>query len=331
MVGASKRPRAAGSAGPARRIPPAGDPPPLDGREIPEIPPRIFPFSGLLPLIGMVHLAPLPGSPRFAGEFEPVVARAVRDARRLADAGFDGILVENYGDLPFHPRSVPPVTIAAMTAILAALRDAVTGSVVWGVNVLRNDAAAALSIAAVTGAGFIRVNVHTGATVTDQGILEGKADETLRLRQAIAPQVAILADARVKHGRSLTAGSLGDEVRDLVERGLADAVLVTGSRTGSAPDLDEVRGAVAAADGVPVLVASGVTPASAASYLGVANGLIVGTVLKRGGTTASEIEPARAGRLVDIVRAFRESIPAETRTATSRRSASRRTNRARRH
>lgn len=258
---------------------------------------RIFPFAAARPLIGMVHLAPLPGSPRYAGDLEAVIARAGRDARRLAEAGFDGILVENYGDLPFHPAAVPPITIAAMTAVVAELRRLTPGRVAWGVNVLRNDAAAALAIAAATGAGFIRVNVHTGATVTDQGIVAGRADETMRLRRAIAPNVAVFADAQVKHGRSLREASLEEEVRDLAERGLADAVLITGARTGSAPEVEEVACAARAAGEVPVFVASGVTPGSAAACLEFARGLIVGTALKRGGQTEAEIDPSRARRM----------------------------------
>lgn len=292
---------------------------------------RISPFSVARPLIGMVHLPPLPGSPRFGGRLDEVIEHAARDARRLIEAGFDAILVENYGDLPFHPGPVPAVTIASMTAVLAELRrrmgDSRMGdSAAWGVNVLRNDAAAALAIAVATGARFIRVNVHTGATVTDQGILQGRADETLRWRRANAPEVAVFADAQVKHGRSLREAALEEEVHDLVERGLADAVLITGARTGAPPREDDVVRAARAAGEVPVLVASGATPESAAAYLAAARGLIVGTALKRGGRIEAEIDPARARRMravFDAAIAARPgeppaSPPGRTRAASSR-------------
>ncbi|MCA1789526.1 MAG: BtpA/SgcQ family protein, partial [Thioalkalivibrio sp.] len=149
-------------------------------------------WSGSPVLIGMVHLPALPGAPRWAGTVEDVLDRAVADAAALAKAGFHGVIVENYMDAPFHPGTVPPVTVAAMTRAVSAVVDAVDVPV--GVNVLRNDAAAALSIAAVTGAAFIRVNVHTGAMWTDQGLLTGLAHETLRLRRTLGTDVAIFAD-----------------------------------------------------------------------------------------------------------------------------------------
>src|SRR5713101_4601014 len=118
-------------------------------------------------IIGMVHLLPLPGAPRWAGSMEEALARAVEDARALAEGGVDGVMVENFGDAPFYPDHVPPETVAAMTRAARAVVEAVPVPV--GVNVLRNDTAAALAIAVAVGARFIRVNVHTGAMWTDQG------------------------------------------------------------------------------------------------------------------------------------------------------------------
>src|SRR5690606_2253475 len=148
-------------------------------------------------IIGMVHLLPLPGAPRWAGSLDEVRERALADARALEAGGVDGIIVENFGDAPFHPDAVPAETIAAMTALTTGVVRAVGLPV--GVNVLRNDAAAALAVAAAAGARFIRVNVHTGAMLTDQGWITGRAHETLRLRARIAPTVAIAADVLVKH------------------------------------------------------------------------------------------------------------------------------------
>ena len=113
------------------------------------------------PLIGMVHLAPLPGAPLFAGTMDEVIDAALADARALLDGGCDGMLFENFGDRPFFKERVGPETVAAMTRVIAAVTSAV--ALPFGVNVLRNDALSALGIAAATGAAFIRVNVHTGA------------------------------------------------------------------------------------------------------------------------------------------------------------------------
>jgi hypothetical protein len=257
-------------------------------------------------LVGMVHLAPLPGSPGFGGAMEAVRRAARRDAGVLVDEGFDAILIENYGDLPFYPDNVPAGTIAAMSVVLEYLRRDLPG-IPMGVNVLRNDAGAALGIAAAVEAAFIRVNVHCGAMITDQGILQGRAHETLRLRAVLAPGTAILADAAVKHGRGFTPGPLAEEVLDLVERGLADGVLVTGSRTGMAASLEEVQEAVGAAGRVPVWVASGVTAGNATGYLEAgARGLIVGTSIKRGGRAEAAVDRSRARELARRVRAFRD-------------------------
>src|ERR1017187_3440250 len=111
-------------------------------------------------LIGMVHLAPLPGAPD-AGPLSETIAAAVRDAEPLAAAGFDAICIENFGDAPFYPRRVPRLTVSAMTAAVAAV--AAKTQVPLGINVLRNDAESALAIAACVGANFIRVNILTGA------------------------------------------------------------------------------------------------------------------------------------------------------------------------
>jgi hypothetical protein len=175
----------------------------------------------------------------------------------------------------------------------------------WGINVLRNDARSAVAVAAAAGASFLRVNVHVGAVLTDQGILSGRAHETLRTRAILAPRVAVFADVRVKHGSPLRPIPLEEEVHDLRDRGLADALLVTGPRTGSPPEEAEVRAVVAAAGALPVLVASGVTAESVGSFLSCARGVIVGTSLKRGGRTENPVDPLRARKLIRAARSGR--------------------------
>ena len=157
-------------------------------------------------VFGMVHLRALPGAPLYAGSMDEVIDAAVADAKALAAGGCSGIVIENFGDRPFFASNVPPETVAAMTRVVVGTRQAV--EVPIGVNVLRNDAKAALAIAAATGASFIRVNVHTGAMVTDQGVIEGEAAETMRLRMAIAPDVAVFADHLVKHAVPLAPTDL---------------------------------------------------------------------------------------------------------------------------
>src|SRR6185295_10115962 len=132
------------------------------------------------------------GSPRFGGSLRDVIDFAVADARGYERGGAHAIFIENFGDVPFTKTNVGPETIAAMTAAGCAIREAVKLPI--GFNVLRNDARAALALCAACGGNFIRVNVHCGAMLTDQGLIEGEAYETLRYRDQICPGVQIFAD-----------------------------------------------------------------------------------------------------------------------------------------
>ena len=249
-------------------------------------------------LVGVIHLPPLPGSPR-AVPLDATLIQVAADARALVSAGFDLVIVENYGDVPFFPERVPPVTVAAMTACVLAARQA--GAKV-GVNVLRNDAESALAIAACTSAACIRVNVHVGARVTDQGLVQGRAADTLRSRQAVgARSVAIWADVDVKHSAPLGERPLEDEVADAVERGLADAILVTGRGTGHAVELAALRSAKRVAR-VPVLAASGVTIDSVRPILAECDGVIVGSALREGGKAGWPVDAERAAAFVRAAR-----------------------------
>ena len=187
----------------------------------------------------MVHLRPLPGSPRWRGDMEAVIEFAVNDARAYERGGAHALFIENFGDVPFTKGCVAAETIAAMAAAGRAIRQAVKLPI--GFNVLRNDARAALALCAVCGGEFIRVNVHTGAMLTDQGLIEGNAYETLRYRQRVCPDTQIFADVHVKHAVPLGNWTIDDSARDTVERGLADALIVSGAGTGLATELADVE------------------------------------------------------------------------------------------
>lgn len=251
-------------------------------------------------IIGMVHLLPLPGAPRYGGSMEQVLTRALHDADALAQGGVDGIIVENYGDAPFFPDHVPPVTVAALARAVTDVRRACELPV--GVNVLRNDAAAALSIAAATGAPFIRVNVHTGAMLTDQGWINGRAFETLRLRESLSPGVAIYADVMVKHAVAPAGLTLEVAARDAFGRGGADALIVSGAATGATTDVEDVRRVRHALPEAPLWIGSGVTTQNVVELLDVADGVIVGSAFERGGRAGAEVVPEQVRRLVDVAR-----------------------------
>jgi membrane complex biogenesis BtpA family protein len=260
-------------------------------------------------LIGVVHLAALPGAPRFerllsGAPLARILAAAEHDARVLADHGCDALIVENFGDVPFEKGPVAPETIAAMAVCVAAV-IAAAPRVPVGVNVLRNDARAALGLCAATGASFLRVNVHAGAAITDQGLVEGRAAETMRERARLAPDVALLADAHVKHATPMGRESLAEAVEDLVLRALCDGVIVSGAATGKAPDAARVHAASRVAHGVPVWIGSGLDEHNAASLLEHATGAIVGTALKRDGLVQAPVDPERVRRLRRVLDGLR--------------------------
>jgi uncharacterized protein len=234
---------------------------------------------------------------------DTVLERARADAHALSTGPVDAILVENYGDSPFYAGPVPPETVAALTAAVLAVRDAAEAPV--GVNVLRNDPAAALAIAAATGCAFIRVNVHTGGMYTDQGWIEGDAAGTLRLRERLDPRVAILADVLVKHATPPPGLDLVRAARDAWERGWADALIVSGPGTGEPTSLDHVQAIRRVLPDAPVLVGSGVTEETMARVLDVAHGAIVGTALQEddeartGAAPGGSVDAARVRRLMD--------------------------------
>jgi hypothetical protein len=171
-----------------------------------------------------------------------------------------------------------------------------------GFNVLRNDAQAALALAAVCGGGFIRVNVHTGAMLTDQGLIEGHAFETLRYRRTICPDVQIFADVHVKHAVPLGGGSIGEAAHDTLERGLADAVIISGTGTGRATAAADVQRVRASCPNVKILLGSGVTIQNIRDYLSLADGFIVGTSLKLGGKISNPVDARRVAALVKALR-----------------------------
>jgi uncharacterized protein len=255
--------------------------------------------SGKL-LIGVVHLQPLPGAPRFAGSLKRVIDFAVTDAKAYERGGAHAIFVENFGDVPFTKSAVAPETIAAMTAAGCAIRSAV--KIPIGFNVLRNDARAALALCAACDGSFVRINVHSGAMLTDQGLIEGDAYHTLRYREHIAPEAKILADVHVKHAVPLGDWTLEDAAHDTVDRGLADALIVSGVGTGQAADLSDVQRVHQACPQTKLLLGSGVNAANVKDYLQFADGVIVGSSLKRDGKLANPVDPRRVAALVKAMR-----------------------------
>lgn len=253
--------------------------------------------TGAKIIIGMLHVPPLPGSPRHALSMPRIIEHVLRDAEALTTGGVHAIMLENFGDIPFHPSRVPAETIAALTATAVEVRTRF--DLPLGINCLRNDGQSALAIAVAAGAQFIRVNVLCNARVTDQGLLQGIAHDLLRDRARLkTDDIKIMADVNVKHSAPLAPIPLEAEVEDTLGRGLADALIVSGQGTGKPTDAGHVRRVKAAAGDAPVFIGSGVTAETIASYLPHADGFIVGTAFKRDGKPENPVELERVRNLV---------------------------------
>jgi membrane complex biogenesis BtpA family protein len=252
------------------------------------------------PIIGVVHLLPLPSSPRWGGNLKAVMARAEQEATALAAGGVDSILIENFFDAPFAKDCVDPAIVSAMTLIVDRLKSMVALPI--GINVLRNDAKSAMAIAACVEAEFIRVNVLTGVMATDQGLIEGQAHQLLRYRRELGSDIGILADVLVKHARPLGTPNLTTAVQDTIERGLADGVILSGWATGSPPTFEDLELASTAAGDTPVFIGSGANWENIARLLQAADGVIVASSLKRKGKITETIDPILVSQFVEAAR-----------------------------
>lgn len=251
-------------------------------------------------LLGVVHLLPLPGGPRPSPGFAAVRARALDDARALAEGGAHGAILENYGDSPFGAGPVDPHVVAFAAGLAETIR-ARHPELALGINMLRNDARSALGIAAAAGAQFVRVNVHVGAMVTDQGILEGQAHQTLRYRRELGVDIGIAADVLVKHAVPLGPAEAGPVAADTFRRGAADVLIVTGEGTGRPADPARAALIRQAVPEAPLWVGSGVTLETLAMWREHVNGAIIGTALHAGGSISAPVDIAR-------VRTFAERV-----------------------
>lgn len=250
-------------------------------------------------LIGVIHLPALPGSPTHQLSVDEIVERSVTDANTLRAAGFNAVIIENLGDVPLPARRICSASVATMAVVADHVRRAVDLPV--GINCLRNDAESAIGIAVAVGAVFVRVNVHIGVAATDQGFIEGRADQTLRYRRSLGKRIAILADVHVKHATPVSEPDLALAAKDTAYRGLADGLIVTGPATGEPTNLADVDCVREAVPDRPVFVGSGATAKTVASILRHATGVIVGSSLKQDGDTSRPVDAQLAEMFIKAV------------------------------
>ena len=257
--------------------------------------------------IGVVHCLPLPGTPRHQRvPFSTIVDRALADASAYVEGELDGLIVENHGDIPFlKESSLGPETAAALAVITAEIGRKYR--VPLGVNVLANAAMHALAVAKAGGATFIRVNQWANAYVANEGFVEGEAGKVLRYRAALdASDVRIFADVHVKHGAHAIVGDrpLEELARD-IQFFDADVAIATGQRTGNPASLDEVK-TIVGATSLPVLIGSGVTEENVDRLLEVADGVIIGSSLKKGRVWSQPVAGAQVRSFAERMTMIRE-------------------------
>jgi uncharacterized protein len=261
-------------------------------------------FGTSKPIIGMVHAPAFPGAPRFdaAAGVSAVYDTALREAHDLAEAGVDGVIVENGWDVPFlRPERIGHETVAAMAVLVDRIRRA-TGLVV-GVNCLANAVMPSLAIAQAGGGAFVRANQWANAYVANEGLMDGQAGEAVRYRRAIgADQIKVFADVHVKHGsHAITADrSVADQATD-AEFFDADVLIATGLHIGDEPQEHEIS-AIREGSSLPIVLGSGVTADNVTRLFKSADGAIVGSDIKEAGAWFNPVSVERTRALVERAR-----------------------------
>jgi len=253
-------------------------------------------FSSRKPVIGMVHIGALPGTPAAKSSLADIEKVAAREARMLRAGGVHGVMIENMHDTPYLRGRVGPEIVAAMAIIGRAVKEAC--GLPCGVQVLAGANLEAMAVAQAAGLDFIRAEGFAFAHVADEGFIQSSAAELLRFRRHIgADDVQVWTDIKKKHSsHAITADVDIGETAHAVEFMRGDAVIVTGLVTGDAPQAADLL-AVKAKTHLPVYLGSGMTAANLEQFQE-ADGFIVGSEFKRAGHWANAMEAKRVERFM---------------------------------
>lgn len=264
-------------------------------------------FRTTKPIIGMVHLKPLPGAPRhdYRGGMQAIVDAALFDARELVEGGIDAIQIENQWDRPFQkPEDIGPETVASIAAVAARLRDELP--VPMGITVHLNGVRQALAIAVAARCQWIRAFELANAYIANAGLVEAAGPALMRYRAALrAEHIMVFGDFNVKHGsHQITADRSVIEQAEDVETALGDGVIVTGVRTGAPPERRDVA-AIRNAVSLPILIGSGLSAGNLDRLLPLVDGAVVGSSFKQDGVLANPVDRARVREFMERVNAVR--------------------------
>ena len=262
-------------------------------------------FSQSRAIIGVIHAGALPGTPRASQSVAELVQSARAEARLYRESGVDGLIVENMHDVPYLRGEVGPEIVAAMTAICGEVKAECSFPV--GVQILAGANIEAMAVAHAAGLDFIRAEGYAYAHVADEGLIEASAAKLLRYRKLIgATHVQVWTDVKKKHAaHAITADVSLGETAETVEFMGADCVIVTGSATGKAPIVADVREAKSHCR-LPVFLGSGITENNLAEFYSDADGFIIGSAFKIDGLWSNTVDPARVTRVINVLNRLRK-------------------------
>jgi uncharacterized protein len=258
-------------------------------------------FSRSKPVIGVIHVGALPGTPRSSQSVSEIVSSARSEARVYRESGVDGLIIENMHDVPYLRGEVGPEIVAAMTAVAIEVKSECSLPV--GVQILAGANVEAMAVAHAAGLDFIRAEAYAYAHVADEGLIESSAARLLRYRKMIgATSVQVWTDVKKKHAaHAITADVSLGETAETVEFMGADCVIVSGSATGKAPTIADVREAKSNCR-LPVFLGSGITERNIAEFYDHADGFIIGSAFKVEGIWSNTIDASRVTALMKVVR-----------------------------
>ena len=258
------------------------------------------------PVIGVIHVGALPGTPRSAETVAELVTVARREAKLYRESGVDGVVIENMHDVPYLRGEVGPEIVAAMTIIASEVKGELELPV--GIQILAGANVEAMAVAHAAGLDFIRAEGYAYAHVADEGFIQSSAAKLLRYRRMIgATDVQVWADVKKKHSAHAITADVGlGETAETVEFMGADCVIVTGSVTGRPPTVRDVREAKTNCR-VPVILGSGITADNVTEFYNEADGFIVGSAFKVDGLWSNTVDPSRVVRFMNVVSRLRTS------------------------
>jgi membrane complex biogenesis BtpA family protein len=257
-------------------------------------------FSNPKPVVGVIHVAALPGAPANTLPVGEIIAQAISEAAIYRDCGVDGVIIENMHDTPYLRGSVGPEIVAAMAVVGHAVKT--ESRAPTGIQILAGANIEAMAVAHAADLDFIRAEAYAFAHVADEGVIQSSAAALLRYRKMIgADTVQVWADVKKKHSSHAITADVGlGATAEAVEFMRADAVIVTGAVTGEAPKIADVEEAKAHCR-APVLLGSGVDADNIADFYQAADGFIIGSYFKVDGHWANPVDAERVRRLMTQV------------------------------